>query len=318
MSAYVMTPSLAFAQSAPELPLDFTWTAPDGCPTRAEVVRELDKAVDAEGKELPPLTVHAVVAQDGATWRLELVTEMEGRRGTRQLEADSCQGLARAATLVLALTLGEGLARRQAEVEAKAATPATPPPPPPPVAEPPRRPAPPPPPSESEPLRVWLWAAVAAGSDPLGSFGPGLVVGVALQPHLLRVGARLGATLPRSTAFEGSGGELRSSNLSAELEACLAPALEPFAFSACASGGLTLFDVEGQGTARDAHAAVPLYGLGPSVGAQWLLGENAFLGLGFVSRFFLSRPELVIEGLSQRKRIETASVSAELGAGVRW
>ena len=66
--------------------------APDTCPTRAEVIEELSKAVDPGAKELPPLTARAVVQQDGARWRLELVTEMEGLHGTRQLEADSCAG----------------------------------------------------------------------------------------------------------------------------------------------------------------------------------------------------------------------------------
>ena len=58
--------------------LDFTWTAPDTCPTQAQVVEELSRAVDAGGKELPPLTARATVEHDGATWRLEV--EMRFRR----------------------------------------------------------------------------------------------------------------------------------------------------------------------------------------------------------------------------------------------
>jgi hypothetical protein len=296
-----------------ELKLDFTWTAPEGCPTRAQVVQELSRAVDAGGKELPPLTARAVVERSGDAWRLELATEMDGRRGTRLLEADSCEGLARAATLVLALTLGEGLARRQqAEAEAvKAAPPAKAPPP----AEP--KPAPPPR-REKKPLQALLWAAAAVGSDPLGSFGPALVLGGAIEPNLLRVGATVTATLPRSTPFAGSGGDLRAYSFGADLEACVAPTLEPFQLSACANASLTLLEVSGRGTALDRRASVPLYGFGPSVGAAWLLDKHAFLSFALVSHFFVKRPELVVEGLQKRTRVESASGSAQLGLGVRW
>jgi hypothetical protein len=293
------------------LHLDFTWTAPDTCPTQAQVVEELSRAVDAGGKELPPLAARAVVERDGATWRLELSTEMDGVLGTRQLQADSCEGLARAATLVLALTLGEGLARRQeAEAKAKAAPPpAKPPPPPPPKSTPPA------PPRESHAL---LWAAVTLGSDPLRSVGPGLTLGAAFEPSLLRFGIVASATAPRSTPFVGSGGDLRSYTFGGALEACLAPASPPFRFAACANGSRTLFEVSGRGTARDGQASVPLYGLGPSLAAEWVLSKNAFLRLALVSRFFLVRPELVVEDLPQRRRVAVAQANGELGAGVRW
>jgi len=295
------------------LHLDFTWTAPDTCPTQAQVVEELSRAVDADGKELPPLSARATVERDGATWRLELSTEMDGVAGTRQLQADSCDGLARAATLVLALTLGEGLARRQqAEAEAKAA-----PPPPKPAPEP-APPKPPPPPPPPAPSRALVWAAVALGSDPLRALGPGLTLGAAFQPSLLRLGASVATSAPRSTPFAGSGGDLRSFTFSGSLEACLAPKLPPLQLAACANGGLTLLEVEGRGTARDRRASVPLYGLGPSIAAEWVLSKNAFLRLAVVSRFFLKRPELVVEDLPEQKRIAGADASGELGAGVRW
>lgn len=294
------------------LPLDFTWTAPDTCPTRAAVVEQLSQAVDAGGKELPPLMARAVVTQDGTSWRLELVTEMDGRRGTRVLEADSCDGLARAATLVLALTLGEGLARRQAEAEAAAAAPA---PPPPAVPPPASKPTPPP---ERKRSSLLLWAGASVGGDALGVLGPGVVVGAAFNPSLLQLGLRLEATFPRSSELAGSGGEVQSFGFSGELGACLAPTLEPVQLSLCGNGGVTLLDVRGLGTASDRRANIPLYGLGPSVGARWLLGSNGFVNLDLASRFFVKRPELLVDGSLQRRRVESATVGASLGGGVRW
>jgi hypothetical protein len=111
---------------------------------------------------------------------------------------------------------------------------------------------------------------------------------------------------------------LRSYTFGGALEACLAPALPPFRFAACANGGVTLLEVSGRGTARDRQASVPLYGAGPSLAAEWVLSKNAFLRLALVSRFFVVRPELVVEDLPQQMRVAAAQANGELGAGVRW
>jgi hypothetical protein len=294
------------------LPLDFLWTAPESCPTQAEVVQQLSKAVDGGEKELPPLTARAVVTRDGANWRLELTTEIDGRRGTRLLEAESCEGLSRAATLVLALTFGEGLARRQAEAEARAAEP-KPPPPPEPATPPP--PSPPPP---AEPPRWQLWAASAIGSDPLSDIGPAVATGFSVEPGLLRLGLRLEATFPRSTAFGSSGTEVQSYAFSGGVQACVAPRWGSVQLWGCADTGLTLLQARGEGTARDREATIPLYGAGPALGGAWLFHPDAFLQLGATLRFFFERPELVVQGLAKRRRIHPLTMSGELGAGVRW
>lgn len=308
--------SAALAQTAipsSQLPLDFTWTAPEACPTREVVIAELNKAVDAGGKELPSLTARALVQQDGATWRLELFTEMDGRRGSRVLQADSCEGLARAATLVLALTLGEGLARRQqAEVAAQATPPPKPAEPPPPPEEPPPAPVAP------QSTATLAWLAVAAGTDPLGEFGPALAIGLAWQPSLLQVGVRLEATLPRTSSFPGSASQVKAFTFNADLAACLAPTLQSFQLLGCINAGFAALQAKARGTAADSSALIPLYQLGPSGGARWLISEHAFLNLEVLSRLFLVQPELIVEGLPQRRQIETVTVEAQLGGGVRW
>jgi hypothetical protein len=272
-------------------------------------VQQLNQAVDAGGKELPPLTARAVVTQEGATWRLELMTEMDGRRGTRVLEADSCEGLTRAATLVLALTLGEGLERRrQAEAEAQSKKP---------EPAPPLLPTAPPPPAP-EPTWATLWVAGAAGTDPLGAAGGAVALGFGLQPGLLRVGARLEATFPRSTPLAGSGGDVQSFSFAADLEGCLAPRVSLSVLGVCANAGVTVLEASGQGTARDGRATIPLYGIGPSLSSDLIVGKHLFFHLGLVSRFFLVRPQLVVEDLPETKRVVLASLSLQFGAGVRW
>jgi hypothetical protein len=278
------------------------------------VLEQLNKAVDAGGKQLPALSAQAVVQQHGTVWHLDLTTEMDGRRGTRELEADSCDGLARAVTLVLALTLGEGIARRQqAEAEARAAAPEPEP------ASVEATPSVAPPPEPARSLPSYLWAAAGLGTDALGQLGPGAALGFAMQPAgALHLGLRLDATFPRTSGFHTSSSEIRSFSVSGTLQGCLASALPPLLLSGCIDAGVTALRVQGNGSARNDSAWVPLYGAGPSVTARWLFEQRAFVELSFLSRFFLSRPDLVVEGLNEQRRVEVASLAAELGAGVRW
>jgi hypothetical protein len=111
---------------------------------------------------------------------------------------------------------------------------------------------------------------------------------------------------------------VQSFGFTGELGVCLVPTLAPVQISICGNGGVTLLDVRGQGTARDGSANVPLYGVGPSLGGRWLLGSNAFVNLDLASRFFVQRPELLVDGSVERRRIEAASLDASLGGGVRW
>lgn len=298
------------------LSLDFTWTAPETCPTRADVVEQLSRAVDSGGKELPPLTARAVVSHEANQWRLELETEMDGRHGTRLLEADSCEGLARAATLVLALTLGEGLARRQAEDEARAAKPPAPSPPPPP---------PPPPlarrfvePQRARSSNTLSWVTLGVAADPLGSLAPMATLGFGVESGIWRLALLADGTLPERSGVGDQGLTVRTFTFGGGVAACLAPLAPPLRLAACAEAGVTLLDARGGGTEDDRHVRVPLYGLGPRLSAQWPLSKRGFLSLDVGSRLFVKRPDLLVDGSTERRRVELGSASASLGAGVHW
>jgi hypothetical protein len=156
------------------------------------------------------------------------------------------------------------------------------------------------------------------GTDPLGEMGPAIALGLAVQPSLLQLGLRLEATLPRSSPFAGSTSHIETLTFNADLTACVVPTSQQFQLLACANAGFVAMKAKGHGTANDSSAVIPLYQMGPSIGARWLASEDLFLGLEVVSRFFLTRPDLVIVGLPDRRQIETASVSAQLGGGLRW
>ncbi len=89
--------------------LDLVWQAPDTCPTGEQVKAEFQRSLRLSPGYVPPqLAAMAVVEHTGGRWFLHLHTVRNGIEGTREIEADSCTSLARAAALVLTLALGEG------------------------------------------------------------------------------------------------------------------------------------------------------------------------------------------------------------------
>jgi hypothetical protein len=118
--------------------------------------------------------------------------------------------------------------------------------------------------------------------------------------------------LPRAS------GDVRTLSVGGAVDACAVPTLGSFQLRGCAQAGLDGLLAEGQGTARNQSVTIPLYSLGPRVGVRWLLSEHAFVGLAGGASWFLKRPELVVDGLPERRRVEPFVLGAELGGGVQW
>lgn len=84
-----------------------TWNAPEACPSRQEVQAELTRLLGgkiqiAQGDDLD---VHASV-EHGRAWSVALATRRAGRAGGRRfIEAPSCQALAQATALIVALMI---------------------------------------------------------------------------------------------------------------------------------------------------------------------------------------------------------------------
>lgn len=125
----VLAVALAFVPStahAADERLRLRWTAPPECPSEADVHAAALRGVDpaASGGVLEADAV-VVATKAGSAWRLELVTRRGGRTGERAIEASTCQGVADAAAVLLAIALGPSEAG-SAEVEPRA--PEAPPP----------------------------------------------------------------------------------------------------------------------------------------------------------------------------------------------
>jgi hypothetical protein len=220
------------ARAGAALPLELDWNAPAACPSADEVRSGVERsAVVRPGATPHPLAARAEVEQRAGRWVLRLHTVQDGAEGDRIIQANSCASLTRAAVLVLALALGQGI---EAEPVAPSASPPTPPSPASPPAPAPSAPelkpeaAPPPAqPTETPPVtravrQFFAWSATA-NARARGDWGPfpggaGIGVGAGVDAThgwwgaSARVSAWPGMTtntgVQLQTSFQGAGGSL--------------------------------------------------------------------------------------------------------------
>jgi hypothetical protein len=97
-----------------EAPLDLEWVAPPQCPNRSAVLREVSRIVGDQPRGPRTAARTKVWRGEHARWNAAISANGDPS-ATRNLEADSCQAIANAAALILALLLN---APRQSEAEA--------------------------------------------------------------------------------------------------------------------------------------------------------------------------------------------------------
>lgn len=96
--------------------LDLVWEAPADCPDAASVEREVRRLLGpAPPPSGDPAKAAAAVSPLEHGWRVVLLTEVHGVHGQRTLEARSCEGLAHATALVLALTIDPQAVARETD-----------------------------------------------------------------------------------------------------------------------------------------------------------------------------------------------------------
>jgi hypothetical protein len=110
--------------------LVLAWTAPEGCPDEGWVRREIERLIGRPlaADESPAIVAVAQVRErkEGG-WLLRLRTRHGSARGLRELKARTCESLAEAAALILALSIDPSAVERrkaeQAGVEKREETP---------------------------------------------------------------------------------------------------------------------------------------------------------------------------------------------------
>jgi hypothetical protein len=259
------------------LPVDLTWDAPAECPSYADVMTELERITRVKpDRVVTRITAQAQIerSSDGR-YVLRLLTQREDQKGETDLEATTCAVLKRGVTLVLALTLGDGVELIDEKLAplASASSPAARPPAVLPVSAPAAAPAlrraeggarHPGRPTHAEPFRVtsWLAAAAAWGLLDKPSFAPR--VGLSLAKSRWETRIDFGVWPPASPArVQGIASEF--SALIGGLGACSRNPFGEWSLAACAVFELGAIRGSSLGAFRDGSAVAPWYAAGPAL-----------------------------------------------------
>lgn len=291
------------AQPEPALPVELRWSAPEGCPDRAELERQV--AALLAGHAAPagaPPRVSFTVERAGDGW--QLLGEIAGEAsGERRLGAASCSELVEAAALITAIAVDPDFVPGAAVVP-------TPPPAPPIVETPaPPEPAPPvvepvdePPPATAPPRRRRPAALIGVSA--------GLGLGALPAPAgLLRLALGLGGRawsaavvqdfwLPREGVVAGSpevGG--RFWLWSAGVRGCGIPRAGRFAFPLCATIAAGVMTGEGTGAVTVARRQIsPWVAVNAGPGLHVTLTRRIGLLVAAELLVVLARPNFEIRG----------------------
>jgi hypothetical protein len=315
------------------------WTAPAACPGSDDLqarVRRLLPADPVAVRARQPLIADALVEVLNGRYRLTLRVRRDGALvgGTRVFDSDSCESLAGAAAVTLALLArGEARADGAAPSPSGSVTSAAPAvevpapsktPPPAPAASPPlatpgatagatRRDEQP----ASRPEARWSPAfeapllAVDQGLLPSSAYGIG--VGLGLRVSRLRVMLTGLLWLPQDSGAVGTYGGTYERR-SGELSGCYAWPLEPFDIGPCVTVALEDVTAHGSGpdvVAEPAHATWLTIGL--AARADWSLRRWTALFLRPRLTFTTSRPTFAIDGVGPIYQVPLVSAGVDIG-----
>jgi hypothetical protein len=333
-AALLLVEGAAVAESRARFTFD--WTSPAGCPTRDDVRGRAETLLGGpiEPRLVNPLDAQGRVTSVDGRFELHLETVDNGIRGERTLKAATCEELASAAALIIALAVDpETVAARSKDAStaagAAASTSGAPP-----VATPPPNPSAGPAPAAAEaekPLRsgapVTGFAeadlAVDWGALPDISFGPSLTGGFAVDRLELRLAATYFAPrFAEAPPDPDRGGDV--SLLVFGLAGCYALTASTAKIGLCAEfEGGALFAI-GRGFDHTDDAVRPWLGAGGSVDLTIPVAGPVALRVGVGALFPFGRsPIQFTENPGEVTEIQSTIhrpfwVSGRAAAGVRF
>jgi len=272
--------SLTSSLAAREKAFALSWSAPAECPSEADVASyvEHDLGAIANGRTVVRARGSAISPTEGHyTVELELDTGA-ATTSRRELSGVSCEEVAQAAALVVALTI-----RAEAEPESK------------PTQVPPRRTP------ESEPTvnrhaRPFLAAALTADVGSLPKPAVGLAVSGGATLGWLRFEPVLAYFAPETAVTADTGEGAHLSLAAATLRACVPFPDGALWLAPCVGGGVDLVHASGFGADETRSPwTFDAFGTGAVVGG-WDISPiiSARLELGLVVP--LARPDFVVDG----------------------
>jgi hypothetical protein len=241
--------SLALAQEGGSF--DFAWLAPEGCPSAGTVQTEIDGLLGGPASERAreSLSVRATVER-GTLWLVTLETRLGSAAGHRTIEAVTCQALASATALIVALMIDPDA------VAARAKRGNEPEPNPPPAA-------PPPPAPRATFGLVGLGATSTLGVLPGPDVGPTATLGLVRGHWRAELRGTYGLREVRSDPLADASGAYGSFRFFAgTLVGCWLVSGAVAEWGPCAEAEVGAVRGEGVGQLQVASETTPWFGLG--------------------------------------------------------
>jgi hypothetical protein len=260
----LLAPTLARAEEGRWLEL--SWQAPPECPPGADIEREIVRLVGTSPRVKGALRAVVDVSGDEHGWRARVRTDYAGELGDRTIEGATCRAVAKAAALVLSLTIDSNAGKVDT------------PPPAPPKREPEPPPAPPPivVPLPTPPIPVRGFLALGPRSE-MGllqnpGFGLELAAGASVPAGSLELAGAL--YLPQNVTVSGttSGGRFTLVTLGGRI--CPRIVRGPVELFACAGGSFDRLSAQGFGVTIPSSNATSLFTLSLGPGMDFLLARG--------------------------------------------
>lgn len=258
--------------------------------------------------------VDATVTRDERGYRVALVTEADGARGERSLEAATCASLADATAVIVAMMLDPASAPvgpASAPVATVAASP------------PPAESGEVPPVPEAPPPERRVAGVLLAGGALDSGLGPGtkvgLMVGGGLTIDRLRLdvlGSSFASRAGRVEAAPDAGGDVTVRSLLAR--GCVTPSPAIVASYACAVAGAAQVSAAGFGVEAPSSGSASFAVVGASGFTALRLTASVSLELGAEALVPLARPRFVLERVGDAHRVAPVALGLRAALGVAF
>jgi hypothetical protein len=292
------------------------WSAPETCPSGARVEQRVERIL-SRPLTVPDddvLIVRAEVKppQGELPWRVELETDNGRRRASRSVEAASCDELANATALVIAILIEPNVDHTEQVETAQPSEPA------PDAAETTERPVTAPS-ATAAALRFSLgaFAGAVSGLVPAWSFGAGLEGGLAWKAVRWNVSAAY--WLPaQQTVPDNEAQGARFQLVSGRTELCLVEPIERFSAGICSGAHLALLRAEGFGPGVQSSVQRAEF-VSVSAGAllAWMVSDRLAVVVDVDALLPLGSRRFVFEGTAPAE-IHSPRLGVQIACGAQF
>jgi hypothetical protein len=297
---------------------DFVWTAPEGCPSQADVARDVMRVRGEPAEASRRRAVATVSRGKTGAWNVRIETVSEAGTDVRSLEGESCRALADATALFLALALDPARSAHEAAPAAPLRVlpePIVDAPPHAPLAHDRVDAAPPSAPRIERKLpRLSLGVSPRTDSATLPSVAFGAEIAAAWRPRPWRFEIAYTDWAGQSAPIiDRPAVGARFSMMSAALRGCYEREIASFTLGPCVAAEADHVRGEGYGELRAASGAT--YWIAGQIGgsAAWSFTRWGALRLRVDALAPLTRPRFVVEGAEGNARAAAFSVRAGIG-----